>query len=435
MQKQKSFGPAGMLAAMLLILASATCAAATTTAVFCPQLVDVDAGKLVGAHTVLIEGERITAVEKGRIAPEGAEFFELEGVTCLPGLIDSHTHLSMQFSSGGAGERFRLNPADHAIRSTVYAERTLQAGFTTVRNLGDSHLITVALRDAIDAGLVPGPRIFTAGQSIGTTGGHGDPTAGYRLDLQGDPGILQGVINGVDDAWKVIRQHYKNNVDVIKIMPSGGVLDQSRSGDNPQMTVAEIEALVAAARDYGFTVAAHAHGAEAIRRAIVGGVDSIEHGTYMGEREFKLMREHGTFYVPTIIAGEFVARQARENPGVYSPQVTRKALEIGPRIMETAGNAYRAGVRIAFGTDSGVYPHGDNAEEFELMVQAGIPAMYALQAATVHAAELLRQSDHVGSLAAGRFADLIAVEGNPLEDIRLMREVRFVMKGGVVYKH
>src|SRR5262249_22817951 len=262
------------------------------------------------------------------------------------------------------------------------------AGFTTVRNLGDRDNEVAALRNAINGGILVGPRIYTAGRAIGSTGGHADHTDGYRDDLAGDPGPAEGIINSPDDAIKAVRMHYKKGDDVIKIMPSGGVLDQSSSGDNAQMTLDEIKAVVAAAHDYGFTVAAHAHGAEAIRRAVLGGVDSIEHGTFMDDADMKLMKEHGTWYVPTIIAGEYVMQKAKE--GWYPPQVARKAMEVGPKIMATAGKAYHEGVKIAFGTDAGVYPHGENAQEFVYMVQAGMPPMYAIQAATMHAAQLLK---------------------------------------------
>jgi imidazolonepropionase-like amidohydrolase len=300
----------------------------------------------------------------------------------MPGLIDSHTHLTTEFNRTHYIDQFHWNVADYAIRSTVYARRTLLAGFTTVRNLGDVANESAALRNAINAGIVPGPRIYTAGEPIGSTGGHADPTDGYRADLAGDPGPARGIINGVEDAMKAVRQHYKQGDDVIKIMPSGGVLDESSNGDNAQLTLEEIRAVVTTAHDYGFTVAAHAHGAEAIRRAILGGVDSIEHGTYMDAADMKLMVEHGAWYVPTIIAGDYVAHQAKI-PGFYPPQVAAKATAIGPLILGTAGRAYKAHVKIAFGTNAGVYPHGENAHEFELMVQAGIPSMYAIQAATM----------------------------------------------------
>ncbi len=415
------------------LAADAPAPAAPVTAIHCGHLLDVVAGKMLGETTVVIEGKRVREVADGSQSPAGATQIDLSGQTCLPGLIDSHTHLSEQFGPSTYVDDFHWNLADYAVRSTIYARRTLLAGFTTVRNVGDKQNETVALRNAINAGLITGPRIFTAGVAMGSTGGHADPTDGYRYDLAGDPGPVEGVINSPEDAAKAVRLHYKRNDDLIKIMPSGGVLDQSASGDNAQLTLEEIKAVVATAHDYGFTVAAHAHGAEAIRRAVLGGVDSIEHGTFMDDQDMKLMKEHGTWYVPTIIAGDFVAHKAAV-PGYYPPQVAAKAAAIGPLILGTAGRAYRAGVKIAFGTDAGVYPHGDNAHEFELMVQAGMPPLFAIQSATTHAAELLKHDKDLGSVTAGKFADLVAVAGNPLDDISLLKQVSFVMKEGVVYK-
>ncbi len=408
-------------------------ATAMPLALHCRHLFDAVAGRLLGETTIVVEGQRIREVRAGRRDVAGARAVELGTATCLPGLIDSHTHLTGETSPTGFTDQFRWNIADYAIRATVYARRTLQAGFTTVRNLGDVDGESIALRNAIDAGVVPGPRIFTAGQAIGTTGGHADGTDGYRRDLAGDPGPRTGIINGPDEAWKAVRQHYKDGADAIKIMPSGGVLDESASVDNAQMTVAEIEAVVAAAHDYGFSVAAHAHGAEAIRRAVLGGVDSIEHGTFMDEADMRLMKEHGTWYVPTIIAGKYTQEKA-DVPGYYPAQVAAKAKQVGPLIQATAGRAYKAGVKIAFGTDAAVYPHGQNAKEFVYMVEAGMPPAYALQAATTHAAELLRKSADLGSVEAGKLADIVAVPGNPLEDIALMQQVGFVMKDGVVVR-
>lgn len=415
-----------------------------TSVLHCGHLFDPAAGKLLGETTLVVEDGRIKAVRSGAVDPKpyrdaantagsGFRYVELAQQTCLPGLIDAHTHLTFETSPTGYTDQFRWNTADYAIRSTVYARRTLLAGFTSVRNLGDGHNESIALRNAINAGIVPGPRIFTAGQAIGSTGGHADPTDGYRMDLAGDPGIKDGVINGPADAWKAVRQHYKDGADVIKIMPSGGVLDESTSADNPQMTIEEIKAVVAAAHDYGFTVAAHAHGAEAIRRAVLGGVDSIEHGTFMDDADMQLMKQHGTWYVPTIIAGKYVEEMAAK-PGYYPPQVAAKARQVGPIIQATAGKAYKAGVKIAFGTDAAVYPHGQNAKEFEYMVNAGMPPVYVLQAATTHAAELLHKQAELGQIQPGRAADVIAVPGNPLDDIRVMERVSFVMKDGVVYK-
>jgi len=407
-------------------------APSTSSVVHCGHLFDSESGRMLGETSISVEGERIRAVQAG--APQAnAHVIELGNATCLPGLIDSHVHLTMQTSPTQYSDQFRLNIADYAIRSTVYAQRTLMAGFTTVRNVADIANESIALRNAINAGIVAGPRIYTSGKAIGSTGGHADPTDGYRSDLMGDPDARVGIINGPEDAWKAVRQHYKDGADLIKIMPSGGVLDESSSVDNAQLTIPEIQAIVAAAHDYGFTVAAHAHGAEAIRRAVIGGVDSIEHGTFMNEEDMKLMKEHGTWYVPTIIAGKYVEEKAGV-PGYYPAQVAVKAKMVGPVIQATAGKAYRAGVRIAFGTDAAVYPHGQNAKEFEYMVQAGMPAAFTLQAATTHAAQLLKHEKDFGSVAAGKYADIIAVPGDPLADITQMQHVSFVMKAGVVYK-
>jgi len=406
---------------------------APVTAIHCGHLLDVLAGKMLGPTTIIVEGKRVREVAAGTKSPPGATEIDLLDETCLPGLIDSHTHLSSEFSPTTYTDEFHWNLADYVVRSTVYARRTLLAGFTTVRNLGDSDNETVALRNAINSGVLVGPRIFPAGTPIGSTGGHADPTDGYRSDLAGDPGPTKGVINSPDDAAKAVRLHYKLNDDLIKIMPSGGVLDQSSSGDNAQLTLEEIKAIVATAHDYNFTVAAHAHGAEAIRRAVIGGVDSIEHGTYMDDQDMKLMKEHGTWYVPTIIAGDFVAHKAAI-PGYYPPQVAAKAAAIGPLILNTAGRAYKAGVKIAFGTDAGVYPHGENAHEFELMVQAGMPPLFALQAATRNASQLLKRDKDIGSVGPGKFAGVVAVPANPLDNISVMKQVSFVMKEGVVYK-
>jgi imidazolonepropionase-like amidohydrolase len=422
----------GVLAAMGSAVAADSPTAPSVTALLCGHLIDTAAGKVLGETTVVIEAGRVRDVLSGSQAPAGASIIDLKTQTCMPGLIDSHVHITGQTSRTQYVDLYHWNLSDYVIRSTVYARRTLLAGFTTVRNLGDSANESASLRNAINAGVVPGPRIFTAGKAIGSTGGHADPFDGYRTDLMKDLGPADGIINSPEDAVKAVRQHYKLGDDVIKIMPSGGVLDEGASGDNSQMTLEEIRAVVATAHDYGFAVAAHAHGAEAIRRAVLGGVDSIEHGTYMDAEDMKLMVEHGTYFVPTIIAGDFVARQAKV-PGYYPATIAAKAAAIGPLIQATAARAYKAHVKIAFGTDAAVYPHGENAHEFELMVGAGMPTMFVIQAATVNAAALLRQKD-LGALSAGKIADVVAVPGNPIEDISLMKRVSFVMKDGVVYK-
>jgi imidazolonepropionase-like amidohydrolase len=441
-QDRRSSGYAAAMAAAIAALGAtgvpgaasdAPAPPAALTALQCGHLIDTVNGKTLGATTVVVEGGKIKEVLSGVQSPPGAKVTDLATQTCMPGLIDSHVHLTGETSRSQYVDKFHWNIADYAIRSTVYARRTLLAGFTTVRNVGDTANESVALRDAINAGVVPGPRIYTAGRAMGSSGGHADPTNGYRTDLAGDPGAAEGIINNADDAVKAVRLHYKLRDDLIKIMPSGGVLDESASGDNAQMTLEEIKAVVATAHDYGFAVAAHAHGAEAIRRAVIGGVDSIEHGTFMDADDMKLMVEHGTWYVPTIIAGDFVARQAKV-PGYYPAEVAAKAAAIGPLIQATAGRAYKAHVKIAFGTDAAVYPHGQNAHEFELMVGAGMPPMFTLQAATINASQLLRHDKDLGSVTAGKIADVVAVPGNPIDDISVMKRVSFVMKDGVVYK-
>jgi imidazolonepropionase-like amidohydrolase len=407
-------------------------AAPSLTAVHCPRLFDSVAGTMLGPSTVVISGDKFDKVEPGTTTPTGATAIDLEGVTCLPGLIDDHVHLDMQFGKNSYIEATRINLANDVLRSTLYARRTLLAGFTTVRNVGDHDYDTVALRDEIAAGTVIGPRIYTAGPPISTTGGHADATNGLSLELQGDPGPQQSIFNGPDEARKVVRLHYKNGVDLIKAMPSGGVMDLGTNGSGPQMSQDELNALVETAHDYGLKVAVHAHGAEAIRRSVLAGVDSVEHGTFMDDQDIALMKHHGTFYCPTVYTGQFVAQQAKK--GAYPPTVAAKALAIGPQILNTVGRAYRGGVKIAYGTDAGVYPHGQNWEDFIYLVKAGIPNAYALQTATINAAQLLGHDDTLGSVAPGKFADLVAVPGNPLDDISVMSQVNFVMKAGVVYK-
>jgi imidazolonepropionase-like amidohydrolase len=318
------------------------------------------------------------------------------------------------------------------LRGVSYAEKTLRAGFTTVRDLGGE--VTLKLRDAINAGLIVGPRIYAAGTSIATTGGHADLTNGYNSELShllGPPGPTEGVVNGVDDARQAVRQRYKEGSDVIKITATGGVLSYAASGDAPQFTVDEVRAVVDTAKDYGYRVAAHAHGKEGIKRAVEGGVTSIEHGTYMDEEIFALMKKHGTWYVPTITAGRFIVEKAKV-PGYFPEMVRPKAERIGAQIQDTFAKAYKAGVKIAFGTDMGVAPHGDNAVEFGYMVEGGMPAAEVLQSATYRAAEVLGVAD-LGQLAPGFRADVVAVAGDPLADISLTRKVAFVMKDGVVY--
>ena len=421
------------LALVATVLACPAALADTRSALQCERLFDARTGTVLGAHTVLVADGRIERVVGGQDAPDGYTVIALAGRTCSPGWTDLHVHLGSQSSPASYSEGFRLDPVDYAFRAVGYADKTLRAGFTTVRDLGGE--VTPHLRDAINQGLVPGPRIFAAGKSIATTGGHADPSNGYNSmlsHLMGPPGPTEGVINSVDDARQAVRQRYKDGSDVIKITATGGVLSYARSGDAPQFTLDEVQAIVDTAKDYGYRVAAHAHGTEGMKRAVLAGVTSIEHGTHMDEEVMRLMRQRGTWYVPTIYAGRFVADKARE-PG-YFPEVVRpKAATIGAQIQDTAARAYRAGVPIAFGTDQGVGPHGDNAREFLYMVESGIPASYALQAATIHAAEVLGVDDQ-GVVEAGKRADIIAMPGDPLADIGNTLKVDFVMKDGVIYK-
>jgi imidazolonepropionase-like amidohydrolase len=316
----------------------------------------------------------------------------------------------------------------------LFAQRTLLAGFTVVRNLGDAYNVTVALRNAIEDGDVIGPRIFTAAKSLASTGGHADPTNGWASTIMGNPGPVDGVVNSVEDARRAVRQRYKDGADWIKITATGGVLSVATSGQNPQFTVQELEAIVDTAADYGLRVAAHAHGTEGMKRAVLAGVASIEHGTYMSDEVMELMRDRGTWYVPTILAGKWVAEKA-EIDGFFPELVRPKAAAIGPVIHDTFRRAYEAGVPIVFGTDTGVSPHGDNAREFGLMVEAGMPPMEAIRSATSVAAEFLGIEERYGSLAKGKQADVVAVPGNPLENIHVMENVAFVRKAGKVYKN
>lgn len=416
----------------LAVLAAAPPVLAAGIVLECARLVDVENGKVLKNQQVLVEGQRITAVGTAVDAADGARRIPLD--TCLPGLMDMHVHLSGQMSRNGYIKRFQQNPADAALVAAHYADITLQAGFTTVRNPGDAYDVTVALRNAIEAGVATGPRIYTAAKSLATTGGHADPTNGFRADLAGDPGPQQGVINSAEDARKAVRQRYKDGADFIKITATGGVLSLAKSGQNPQFTTEELEAVVHTANDYGMHVAAHSHGAEGMKRAVQAGVKSIEHGTFMDDEVIALMKKMGTYYVPTISAGHFVAEKAAEDD--YFPAVVRpKAARVGPQIQDTFARAYKAGVTIAFGTDSGVSPHGDNADEFVYMVQGGMPAMEAIQSATVTSAKLLGWQDQLGSIRAGKLADIIAVDGDPLDDISILKTVAFVMKDGVIYRN
>jgi imidazolonepropionase-like amidohydrolase len=417
---------------LILLICNPLLLLSQRTILHCGKLIDVTKAQVLNEYSIIVEGNKIVDVLAGYAKPSGTDkVIDLKNRTILPGLIDCHVHMEHETSPTRYQETFTYNPADYAFQSVVFAERTLRAGFTTVRDLGGTG-VNISLRNAINKKLIRGPRIYTAGKSIATTGGHADPTNGFRNDLMGDPGPEAGVANGPDECRKAVRQRYKEGSDLIKITASGGVLSVAKSGENPQFTEEEIKAIVETARDYGFKIAAHCHGAEAMKRAIRAGVNSIEHGTFMDEDVMQLMKQHGTYFVPTITAGKSVADSAKK-PGYFPALVAPKALAIGPKIQGTFAKAYKAGVSIAFGTDAGVYAHGKNWLEFVFMTEAGMPAMEAIQSATVSAAGLIGVADKIGSIEKGKLADIIAIDGDPIKDIQAMGRVTFVMKEGVVY--
>lgn len=408
--------------------------APTRTLVHAGTLIDGLADAPRREVTVVIEGGKVMAVESGyRKAGPGEIAHDLKSHTVMPGWIDMHVHLGGESSPTSYLDRFTLNAADTALRAAWDGKKTLLAGFTTVRNLGDGEGVTASLREAIRRGYVDGPRIFTAGKGIGTTGGHADPTNGWAQRIQFDPGPKEGVVNGRDDAVQAVRQRYKEGADLIKITATGGVLSLAKSPHNPQFTEDEIRAIVETAKDYDFTVAAHAHGALGMKRAIRAGVDSIEHGTLMDDEVIGLMVERGTYLVPTLSAGKYVAEKSQVE-GFYPEIIRPKAAAIGPQMKAMFARALAAGIKIAFGTDTGVSPHGQNAAEFLLMVEAGMTPMKAIQAATIEAAKLLRREGELGSVSPGKWADLTAVPRDPLADISAVLEVDFVMKEGRVYR-
>jgi len=405
------------------------------TLIHAGRVIDGVSAESLTGRTIIVDDGRITAIESWFRKPaSGDTLIDLRKSTVMPGLMDMHAHLTSQQSRTSELERFKKDAPDVAIDGVRYAERTLMAGFTTVRDLGDSFRVSVALRNAINAGNIVGPRIFAAGKSIATTGGHADPTNGWADYLGGsDIGPVQGVISGPEQAAEAVRQRYKEGSDLIKITATGGVLSIAKNGLNPQFTEEEIRAIVVTARDYGFKVAAHAHGVEGMKRAVRAGVDTIEHGTFMDDETIALMKERGTWYVPTITAGRWVYDRSKEDG--YLPAVVRpKAALVGPQIQGTFAKAYKAGVKILFGTDTGVSAHGDNAREFVLMVEAGMPPLEAIKSATSVAAKFLEIDDRLGSVQVGKIADLVAVPGDPLADISAMRRVNFVMKDGAVHR-
>jgi imidazolonepropionase-like amidohydrolase len=418
------------LAAFVCITSSVL---AQKTILHCGTLIDGIANAPRTEVSVIVEKNKIVGIESGYItAQTGDKVVDLKSKTVIPGLIDMHVHIENETSRDQIARRIGSTTADVAYDAQRYANITLMAGFTTVRDMGGSG-VNIALRNAINQGKVTGCRIFTAGKTIATTGGHGDPSNGIKANLSLPEETTNGVINSEDEARQAVRQRYKDGSDWIKITATGGVLSIAKNGRGPQFTDAELRGVVSTANDYGFKVAAHAHGSEGMKRAIRAGVTTIEHGTFMDDEAIALFKEKGTYLVPTIIAGKSTADSAKMF-GYYHPFVAAKALETGPAIQATFAKAYKAGVKIAFGTDAGVFAHGKNAKEFEYMTEAGMPMMECLKAATIVAADLLGVKEQLGSIEKGKIADIVAVEGDPIKDPKLMMNVGFVMKEGVIYK-
>ncbi|MFE9083015.1 amidohydrolase family protein [Brevundimonas sp. NPDC003935] len=393
-------------------------------------LADPAIGRVLRDKTLVIRGNQVVEIRDGFVGD--GKVVDLRGAFVLPGLIDSHVHLTSQQNPNGRLENVTESNATQAMIGARYARRTLNAGFTTVADLGASNESIFALRDAVKRGDVPGPRIIAAGSAVSVHGGHGDIN-GYREDIMH---VLspESVCSGVEDCMRAVRLQVRSGADIIKITATGGVLSNTAAGLAQQFSEDELAAIVASAHRMGRQVTAHAHGVDGINAFLKAGGDSIEHGTYLDDESMRLFKSHDAWLVPTLMAGDYVARMASGPDNFFTPAQTAKALEAGPKMLDMARRAHAGGVRIAFGTDSGVSAHGDNAQEFALLVRAGLTPLEAIQAATVGAAEHLKISNEAGRLAPGMPADLIAVSGDPLSDVTELERVRFVMKGGQVFR-
>jgi imidazolonepropionase-like amidohydrolase len=410
------------------------------TIVQCGSVLLVPGQPARGETTLVVHEGRIAEVLPGSVTPDAVmagksgdfELIDLREAFVMPGLIDAHVHLTFEHDAEARLRRVTEDDADAALRGSVYARRTLEAGFTSVRDLGGGPAV-FALRDAIASGMIPGPRMLVAGYAISPTGGHGDRTNGYREDLFDEPGAFLGIADGPYQARKAVRAQVKRGADLIKLTATGGVLSNTSAGTDVQFKDDELEEIVSTAHMLGRKVAAHAHGTKGVNAALRAGVDSIDHGTFLDASSIELFKKTGAWYVPTVTAGKTVEERAKL-PGYYAPAVAEKARAVGPQIQDALRRAHAAGVRIAFGTDAGVFPHGENAREFAYMVEAGLSPMDALRSATIGSASLLGIETEVGTLEVGKSADLVATRRTPLVDVTELARVIFVMRAGTVYK-